>query len=152
MVCGGGGGGGGDGNKQVIQFGYLVLFGWSWPLASLCAFANNLIELRSDLFKLSSCYQRLSVRDSSSIGSAWMEVLHGLTIISTITNFASLGVFVLFVHNPSTDGGDLTLMGWNVTAMKPIEKLFWIVFAEHLMIAIKSLLTWCIPDVPCTYL
>lgn len=41
-----------------IQFGYVVMFSSAFPLAALCALLNNLIEIRSDAFKLCYVYQR----------------------------------------------------------------------------------------------
>lgn len=39
-------------NEMSIQFGYLSLFGVAFPPAALLALANNMLELRSDGFKL----------------------------------------------------------------------------------------------------
>lgn len=37
--------------------GYVVLFSAAFPLAGLCALANNLLEIRSDAFKLAHVHQ-----------------------------------------------------------------------------------------------
>ena len=41
-----------DYNEIVIQFGYVILFVSAFPLAPLFALVNNLIEIRTDAFKL----------------------------------------------------------------------------------------------------
>ena len=37
---------------MAIQFGYVTLFAVAFPLAPLCAYINNLVEAKTDLFKL----------------------------------------------------------------------------------------------------
>lgn len=44
--------------EMLIQMGYVVLFSSAFPLAGLCALANNLLEIRSDAFKLAHVHQR----------------------------------------------------------------------------------------------
>ena len=44
--------------EMFIQFGYVTLFSSAYPLAGLCALFNNLIEVRSDAFKLCFIHQR----------------------------------------------------------------------------------------------
>ena len=43
---------------MFIQFGYVVLFSSAFPLAALCALLNNVIEIRSDAFKLCTNLRR----------------------------------------------------------------------------------------------
>ena len=62
-----------------LRFGYVVMFGWCWPLAAVCALANNMFEVRSDLFKLITSYQRLPYHDAADIG-AWMHVLQFMSM------------------------------------------------------------------------
>ena len=38
--------------EMVIEFGYIVLFAAAFPLASMLSILSNLIEIKSDLFKL----------------------------------------------------------------------------------------------------
>ena len=44
--------------EMFIQFGYVVLFSSAFPLAALCALLNNVIEIRSDAFKLCTNLRR----------------------------------------------------------------------------------------------
>ena len=44
--------------EMFIQFGYVTLFSSAYPLAGLCALLNNMIEVRSDAFKLCFIHQR----------------------------------------------------------------------------------------------
>lgn len=43
--------------EMLVQMGYVVLFSSAFPLAGLCALANNLLEIRSDAFKLAHVHQ-----------------------------------------------------------------------------------------------
>lgn len=51
-----------------MQFGYVVFFSSAFPLAALCALVNNLIEIRSDAFKLCTALQRPFGQRVESIG------------------------------------------------------------------------------------
>lgn len=44
--------------EMTIQLGYVILFSSAFPLAAICAMLNNLIEIRSDAFKLAYVCQR----------------------------------------------------------------------------------------------
>ena len=54
--------------EMLIQFGYVTLFSSAFPLAALCAFLNNIIEIRSDAFKLCMTLQRPFGQRVESIG------------------------------------------------------------------------------------
>lgn len=54
--------------EMFIQFGYVTLFSSAFPLAAMCAFLNNLIEIRSDAFKLCCVFQRPFGIRAQSIG------------------------------------------------------------------------------------
>jgi len=43
---------------MFIQFGYVTLFSCAFPTAAMWALLNNVIEIRSDAFKLCMTYQR----------------------------------------------------------------------------------------------
>lgn len=53
---------------MFIQLGYVVLFSSAFPMAAFCAFINNLIEIRSDAFKMCFIYQRPFGERVSNIG------------------------------------------------------------------------------------
>lgn len=44
--------------EMLVQMGYVVLFSSAFPLAGVCALANNLLEIRTDAFKLAHVHQR----------------------------------------------------------------------------------------------
>ncbi|KAG8594948.1 hypothetical protein GDO81_001373 [Engystomops pustulosus] len=57
-----------DYQEMFVQFGYVVLFSSAFPLAAVCALVNNIIEIRSDAFKLCSGLQRPFGRRVDGIG------------------------------------------------------------------------------------
>lgn len=59
--------------EMFIQFGYVVLFSSAFPLAALCALVNNLVEIRSDAFKLCAIFQRPFGEPAENIGS-WQVI------------------------------------------------------------------------------
>eukprot|EP00931_Biecheleriopsis_adriatica_P032861 TRINITY_DN19122_c0_g2_i1.p1 TRINITY_DN19122_c0_g2~~TRINITY_DN19122_c0_g2_i1.p1 ORF type:complete len:711 (-),score=164.19 TRINITY_DN19122_c0_g2_i1:36-2114(-) len=70
--------------EMVIEFGYVTLFAAAFPLASAVSIASNLIELKSDLFKLTKVYRRpVSVR-ASNIG-IWRRLLQVMVAASVLT-------------------------------------------------------------------
>lgn len=85
--------------EMVIQFGYVCFFGWVWPLAPLFALLNNVIELRSDVFKLYTSTRRPGARSYTGIGQ-WMRVLQIFTLIGVVSNLYH-AAFQQEVHLPS---------------------------------------------------
>lgn len=59
---------------MFIQLGYVVLFSSAFPLAALCALINNLVEIRSDAFKLCFIFQRPFGQRVPNIGT-WQVII-----------------------------------------------------------------------------
>jgi len=57
-----------------VQFGYVTLFAAALPMAALMALANNLVELRTDAWKILTQHRRPVAQASDDIG-AWHQVL-----------------------------------------------------------------------------
>ena len=60
--------------EMFIQFGYVTLFSCAFPLAAVCALLNNIIEIRSDAFKLCTSLQRPFGQQTDGIG-IWLVIL-----------------------------------------------------------------------------
>ncbi|XP_014203700.1 anoctamin-3-like isoform X2 [Copidosoma floridanum] len=71
--------------EMVIQFGFITLFVVAFPLAPLCALANNVFEMRLDAAKFLRHYRRPVPRRARDIG-VWGRILDALARISVITN------------------------------------------------------------------
>ncbi|KDR70978.1 hypothetical protein GALMADRAFT_103009 [Galerina marginata CBS 339.88] len=81
-----------DYNEMVVQFGYVVLWSTIWPLAGVMAFLNNLLELRSDAFKMTVHNRRPIPSRTDTIGP-WLEALTFLTWLGAMTNSALVYLF-----------------------------------------------------------
>ncbi|OQR71157.1 anoctamin-8-like [Tropilaelaps mercedesae] len=119
--------------EMFIQFGYVVLFSSAFPLAALCALVNNLVEIRSDAFKLCAIFQRPFGEPAENIGS-WQDAMEVMGMIAVIVNCALVGL-----------NGQLGRM-W--PQLGPLETLAVVVLVEHLLLLLKSAIAFAIPDVP----
>ncbi|KAE9536690.1 hypothetical protein AGLY_007092 [Aphis glycines] len=116
-----------------IQFGYVVMFSSAFPLAALCAFLNNLIEIRSDAFKMCYVYQRPFGQRIKDIGM-WQNIMEVMGFIAVLVNCALIGLSGQ-VHRLLPD-------------MTAIQTVLLIVALEHIMLAFRCALSCLIPDVP----
>ncbi|KAL4912745.1 calcium-activated chloride channel-domain-containing protein [Aspergillus aurantiobrunneus] len=81
-----------DNLEMCVQFGYLTLFGASWPLVALGFLVNNWLELRGDFFKLSLECQRPPPIRSDSIGPS----LQGLEVLSWLGTLSTAAIVYLY--------------------------------------------------------
>ena len=63
----------------------MTIFVAAFPLASLCALVNNIIELRLDAYKLVKYYQRSAALKAQDIG-AWYNILKFFAFIAVVSN------------------------------------------------------------------
>lgn len=76
--------------EMIVQFGYVTLFSAAFPLAGICALLNNLIEIRSDAFKVTvTCQRPFGGAPCRNIGS-WQQVMSVTTYLAVIVNCALL--------------------------------------------------------------
>ncbi|KAL2832528.1 calcium-activated chloride channel-domain-containing protein [Aspergillus cavernicola] len=78
--------------EMCVQFGYLTLFGVSWPLVALGFLVNNWLELRGDFFKLSVECQRPPPIRADSIGPS----LQGLEVLSWLGTLSTAAIVYLY--------------------------------------------------------
>eukprot|EP00298_Acanthocystis_sp_HF-20_P010790 c19048_g2_i1.p1 GENE.c19048_g2_i1~~c19048_g2_i1.p1 ORF type:complete len:776 (-),score=283.97 c19048_g2_i1:55-2343(-) len=79
-----------DYNEMAIQFGFVTLFAAAFPIASLASLLNNIVEIRSDGFKLLWQTQRPHYQGCEDIGS-WQGVFTVLSTLAVITNVCLIG-------------------------------------------------------------
>jgi anoctamin-8 len=120
---------------MVMQFGYVFIFGWSFPLAAVLAFANNMVELRSDMAKLCTAIQRPVRRSSNGIG-IWAFILEFYAIVAVLTNTAFL-IMHSWTHH------DSFFPQYSIPF-----KICSIIIAEHCWFFLKALIYILIEDVP----
>lgn len=113
--------------------GYVVLFSAAFPLAGVCAIANNLLEIRSDAFKLVHVHQRPFGQRVANIGT-WQTALSFLSLAAVIVNCALIGL-----------SGQVSRLWPGLTAAQTI---ILIVTLEHIMLGLRQALTWILPELP----
>ncbi|XP_076358158.1 anoctamin-10-like [Tachypleus tridentatus] len=119
--------------EMFIQFGYVFLFSSVYPLAAFWALLNNILEMKTDAFKLCKVYQRPIARPARGIG-AWQKAFEVIGAVAVMTNCALLSM------SPAVRSLAPTL--------SPTDWALVMVAAEHIIMAIKFTLVYLIPDVP----
>ncbi|XP_022332682.2 anoctamin-8-like isoform X3 [Crassostrea virginica] len=119
--------------EMFIQFGYVTLFSSAFPLAALCALLNNVVEIRSDAFKLCMTYQRPFGKTVENIGT-WQDALEVMGVIAIIVNCALIGV-----------SGQIQRM---IPGASRETVIIIIVLLEHIILGLKFLIAYAIPDIP----
>jgi len=119
--------------EMFIQFGYVTLFSSAYPLAGLCALLNNLIEIRSDAFKLCIIHQRPFPQRVQNIGS-WQTAMEVMGLIGVMVNCGLIGL-----------SGPVHRIFPNITGSQTV---ILIIVLEHFMLLLKVLISAAIPDVP----
>lgn len=119
--------------EMFMQFGYVCLFSSAYPFAAAWALLNNLLELRSDAFKLCRIQQRPQIKRASSIG-VWEGAFALLGSVGVATNCALLCICPrLRSVAPETSELEWALI---------------FVILEHIIHGMKMALSYVIPDKP----
>ncbi|XP_063146775.1 anoctamin-8 isoform X2 [Candoia aspera] len=122
-----------DYQEMFIQFGYVVLFSSAFPLAAMCALINNIIEIRSDAFKLCTGLQRPFGQRVESIGE-WQKVMEAMGVLAIVVNCYLIG-----------QCGQLQrLFPW----LSPEGAIISVVVLEHFALLLKYIIQVAIPDIP----
>ncbi|KAK0169080.1 hypothetical protein PV327_002826 [Microctonus hyperodae] len=119
--------------EMLSQLGYVCLFSSAFPLAAMAAFLGNLLELRGDAFKLCFVLQRPFGRRVSSIGT-WQNAMEAMGLVAILVNCALIGL-----------SGQVQRM---FPEMSATQTILLIVALEHIMLAIRFVITCAIPDIP----
>ncbi|XP_060575642.1 anoctamin-8-like isoform X2 [Ruditapes philippinarum] len=119
--------------EMFIQYGYVILFSSAFPLAALFALLNNVIEIRSDAFKLCIYHQRPFGKRVRNIG-IWQDALRVMGLIAVVVNSALIGV-----------SGQMTRM---TPDLDTTSRIFVILALEHVILVLKMLFTYAIPSQP----
>ncbi|XP_063988915.1 anoctamin-8 isoform X4 [Diachasmimorpha longicaudata] len=119
--------------EMLSQLGYVCLFSSAFPLAAMAALLGNLLELRGDAFKLCFVLQRPFGRRVSSIGT-WQNAMEAMGLVAILVNCALIGL-----------SGQVQRM---FPEMSVPQTILLIVALEHIMMAIRFIITIIIPDIP----
>ncbi|KAL8594587.1 hypothetical protein ACOMHN_002142 [Nucella lapillus] len=116
--------------EKVIQYGFLMLFGISLPLAPLLALLTNLFDLRVDARRLLWWYRRPVAKIAQDIGM-WFNILLFVNFVGVISSGFILGFTSTWGDKYSTTG-----------------KLIIVLAFEHIVFALKYIIAYVIPDTP----
>ncbi|XP_019360039.1 PREDICTED: anoctamin-8, partial [Gavialis gangeticus] len=122
-----------DYQEMFIQFGYVVLFSSAFPLAATCALINNIIEIRSDAFKLCTGLQRPFGQRVESIGQ-WQKVMEAMGVLAIVVNCYLI----------AQCGQLQRLFPW----LSPEGAIISVVVLEHFALLLKYIIQVAIPDIP----
>ena len=117
--------------EMIVQFGYVTFFSMAFPLAPVCALVNNIIEIRTDAYKLTYNTQRPVARKASGIG-VWFPILQIMSIFALMTNLAIIAFTTGQVQYYFPD--------WSNT-----EKMFAVFVFEHIILIIMFLIYVFVP-------
>lgn len=119
-----------DYDELIIQFGFVVLFVVVFPAAPILAMLNNIIEFRLDATKLMTFTRRPHPKGTYGMGT-WFGIMTLLSWVMVVSNTA------LIVFS-------------SVQATSIPNDLRWVTFVivEHILIGIKLLIEFFVPDVP----
>ncbi|XP_043212911.1 anoctamin-8-like isoform X1 [Amphibalanus amphitrite] len=119
--------------EMFIQFGYVILFSSAFPLAAVCALLNNIIEIRSDAFKLCAIFQRPFGQRARNIGT-WQDAMEVMGVVGVMVNCALIGM-----------SGPVHRLFPNISTTQTV---LLIIVLEHVLLLLKLLLSYAIPDTP----
>nr|XP_021381562.1 anoctamin-10 isoform X1 [Lonchura striata domestica] len=118
--------------ELFLQFGYVSLFSCVYPLAAVFAVLNNITEIYSDALKMCRVYKRPFAEPTANIG-VWQLAFETMSVISVVTNCVLIGM------SPEVDA---------LFPDSKIDLVLTVALVEHLLLAIKFIMAFVIPDKP----
>mmetsp|Transcript_30118 Transcript_30118/g.61431 ORF Transcript_30118/g.61431 Transcript_30118/m.61431 type:complete len:747 (-) Transcript_30118:50-2290(-) len=76
--------------EMIIQMGYVTLFASAYPFAAFIAIFANLVEIRTDILKISKVCMRARPTRTTSIGM-WKQLMTAMIWLSALTNCLIFG-------------------------------------------------------------
>ncbi|CAF1366308.1 unnamed protein product [Adineta steineri] len=119
--------------ELVIQFGYIIFLSTLFPLAAFFSLINNILEIRTDAFKLCMIYQRPFSQRVKDIGH-WQKIMEYMIVAAIIVNciFCSIrGVFRRLVPK-----------------LPFAAEIFLLICIEHLLVLFCKIIRSSIENVP----
>ncbi|XP_017329518.1 anoctamin-10 [Ictalurus punctatus] len=121
--------------ELLVQFGYLSLFSCVYPLTAVLLLINNITEIRGDAYKICRLFRKPFSPPEASIG-VWQTAFEVLAFFSVMSN-----CWLLFlaprIKAFTQDSG-----------LNPSVVLIFTVIVEHVLIVVKMILAFVIPDEP----
>ncbi|CAG8647096.1 4116_t:CDS:10, partial [Ambispora gerdemannii] len=126
--------------EMTVQFGFIALFATAFPLAPLCAWFNNYLEIRTDGYKYIKQKRRPISSFTQTIGM-WDNIIYVISILAVLTNAAILAFHSSYMKKKFEEivGEDGSLLS---------ARLVFILAFENFVLFVKFLVAYFIPDVP----
>ncbi|XP_058252824.1 anoctamin-10 [Hemibagrus wyckioides] len=121
--------------ELLVQFGYLSLFSCVYPLTAVLLLINNITEIRGDAYKICRLFRKPFSPPESGIG-VWQAAFEVLSFLSVISN-----CWLLFLA-PRIKAFTLD------SGLSPSLVLIFFIMLEHVLIIVKMILAFIIPDEP----
>jgi hypothetical protein len=133
--------------EMVIQLGYITLFASAYPFASTVALVASMVEIRTDLMKLSSVCRRPRPHRVGSIGT-WKIVMTFIIWMCALTNCLIFGMSTMQLMELLPDflieDEDLDLLSGKGST----SAVFIIFGLERLMVYCGFIINVALPSVP----
>lgn len=116
--------------EVVISYGYVILFGASFPLTAALFLVLIIVEIRVDAWKLCTLTRRPFPDTADSIG-VWFFIIQVMSVVGAITN---IGIIIFTTDVLEIEDGTYK----------------WLVFMifEHAILFFKISVSLLIPDIP----
>ena len=116
--------------EMCIQFGYVALFGASFPLIAVLASIEIILEIRVDAWKLCTLTRRPDPNRSENIG-VWKQIIVTIAYFGAITNAG----IVVFTSQSFSD--------WS-----SFHQVLLFIALEHFLLLGMYVISILVPDVP----
>ncbi|KAK6320335.1 anoctamin-10 [Coregonus clupeaformis] len=121
--------------ELLVQFGYLSLFSCVYPLTAVLLLLNNVTEIRADAYKICKLFRKPFSAPVSNMG-VWQTAFEVLGFVSVMSNCWLL-LLSPRVREFCLEGG---ISGRNI--------ILFAILVEHVLILVKMILAFMIPDEP----
>jgi len=133
--------------EMIIQFGYVTLFASAYPLAAFIAIFANMIEMRTDCWKLTNLCQRKSPIRVQGIGM-WKYSLVAITWLSAVSNLYLFAFTSSQLRQWLPDYYHTDERGQSMPNRDAAYRILLVVLViEHCVIIIAALVRSCIPHI-----
>eukprot|EP01029_Cantina_marsupialis_P011388 TRINITY_DN253_c0_g1_i10.p1 TRINITY_DN253_c0_g1~~TRINITY_DN253_c0_g1_i10.p1 ORF type:complete len:887 (+),score=221.93 TRINITY_DN253_c0_g1_i10:2878-5538(+) len=123
----------------VLQFCWVCFFSMIFPWGALCALANNIVEVRSDMYKLTHVNLRPIPKKCTHIG-IWMNILRFIAYFAILVNLLMMVI--------SLNSLDVWLNGFENLTENWKESLLIMFGVERAMFAIVTIIRISVQDKP----
>uniref|UniRef100_A0A0R3XAA1 Anoctamin n=1 Tax=Hydatigena taeniaeformis TaxID=6205 RepID=A0A0R3XAA1_HYDTA len=119
--------------EMFIQFGFVSMFTCVFPICGLLAFLNNILEIRSDAFKLLTNFQRPFSETAHGIG-VWERAFEIMSYVAIAVNIGLIGV-----------SGSIQALFPGLTVH---QYILFLIALEHISFALRFGLSYIVPPIP----